>query len=335
MREMLSGFTGEVEIVSAAGEGMAMWRSEEVEHGADVMPYAVLGGMAIGDDAMQGVLLRGVDGTYDWRVFEKSLTEGRLPEVDAEERKPEILISRALADRLKVGVDDRLEMLFVQTDGPPRRYPFKVTGIYHTGFRDMELRAAMTDIRNVQRLARMDSMQITGYEVSAGSDVDVLPAGTMRVDVEQRYPQLFDWLRAHDVNAAVIIVIMIAVAFLNMGSALLIILLEKMRMIGLLKALGMTNGALRRVFVLRSGAIVFRGMIWGNVVGLGLCLAQKWGHFVKLNATGYFLSEVPIDLGAGWLLVLNAGAFALIVGLLIIPTLVISRISPEKTIRFQ
>ncbi len=174
-----------------------------------------------------------------------------------------------------------------------------------------------------------------GSSIDCGWDFTLYSEGMMALGVDDKYPELFDWLRTHDVNAAVIIVIMIAVAFLNMGAALLIILLEKMRMIGLLKSLGMTDGALRRVFVIRSATIVLRGMLWGNLTGIALCLAQKWGHFVTLNQTGYMLSEVPVNLGAGWLLALNAGAFVAMVGLLVIPTLVISRITPDKTIRFQ
>lgn len=326
MTQRLTGFTGRVEVVSAAGEGLPITRTNQVAG----RPFALLGGMTMGRDAMQGVMLKGVEQIPDF--FRGALTEGLPPAMDGV-RKPEILLSRTLADVLEMGVDDRVEMLFVQEGMSPRRYMMRIAGIYHTGLAEMDNRMVLTDLRNVQHLARLDSMQITGYELDEMPSS--VPEGLRATTVEERFPQLFDWLRAHDVNAAVIITIMIAVAFLNMGAALLIILLEKTRMIGLLKALGMTDGALRLVFVLRSAAIVLRGMVWGNAIGLGLCFMQRATGLVRLNATGYFLSEVPISLGAGWLIALNLGAFSLLLLLLIIPTLIISRISPATTIRYQ
>ncbi len=352
----LTGFTGHVEVVNfdsnSSFETAPIVRSVALEEAvrqvpgfASIAPYAIKGGMIKADDAIQTVMLKGMDAAYDWSFFANSLVEGTLPVVDDSVRRPEILISKPLADMLRLGVGGRAEMLFVQQGSQPRRYVFEVAGIYATGFDEMDRLVVPTDIRNVQRLARWDDTQITGYEVNSTGHTDLaqfrdrveeaLPMGMMALSVEDKYPQLFDWLRAHNVNAAVIIVIMIAVAFLNMGAALLIILLEKTRMIGLLKSLGMADGALQRVFVMRSAAIVLRGMVWGNLIGIALCLAQKWGHFVALNQTGYMLSEVPISLGAGWLLALNAGAFVLMVGLMMIPALVVSRITPDKTIRYQ
>lgn len=352
----LVGFAGHVEVVNFDGntsmETTPIERSAElgnklrtVPHLTKMAPYAIKGGVVKTTEAMQGVMLKGVDSTYDWSFFAQALQEGELPDVKAETRKPDILISRALADLLMVKIGDKVEMLFVQQDSQPRRYAFRVSGIYKTGFEEMDRLVVPTDLRNVQRLARWDVGQVTGYELVADdfgrlaefeqAVRGVLPAGLLTVSVETKHPQMFDWLRAHDVNALVIIVIMVAVALLNMIAALLIILLERTRMIGLLKALGMNNGALRRVFLARSAVIVLRGMLWGNVVGIGLCLAQKWWHLVSLSQVGYFLTEVPISLGAGWLTVLNVGAFVLILSLLTIPTLIISRITPEKTIRFQ
>lgn len=352
----LTGFAGQIEIVNLDGnsslETLPIVRSEALERAVSqldgfgtIAPYAIKGGFVKTDEAMQGVMLKGMDAAYDWGFFERSLVEGALPDVGDSVRKPEILISGTLADMLLLEVGDRAEMLFIQQGAAPRRYAFRVSGIYRTGFEEMDRIVVPTDIRNVQRLSRWDSDQVTGYEVNTAGSVDpvrfqnevdaLLPDAMMTLSVEQKYPQLFDWLRAHDVNAAVIIVIMIAVAFLNMGSALLIILLEKTRTIGLLKSLGMTDGSLRKVFVMRSARIVLRGMLWGDLVGIVICLAQKWGHLITLNEAGYFLSEVPISLGTGWLAILNVGAFMAITGLLVLPTMIISRIQPDKAIRFQ
>ena len=157
----------------------------------------------------------------------------------------------------------------------------------------------------------------------------------MAVSIREKFPNLFDWLQAHNVNVAVIITIMLLVALLNMVSALLIILLERTRMIGVLKALGMNNRSLQKIFVIRSAFIVLRGMLWGNAAGLVLCLVQAQTHIVKLNQSGYFLSSVPVEFDWGWWIALNAGTFGIIVALMTVPTLIVSRIRPDVTIRYQ
>ena len=210
----------------------------------------------------------------------------------------------------------------------------------------------VTDIRNVQRLSEWGPDEISGYEILtrslAGADTFARTLGrTLLYDdaedsenlavtsVRERYANIFDWLKAHDVNAAVVIVIMLLVAFFIMTSALLILVLERTRMIGLLKAFGMRNGCLRRIFLWRAALVTLRGLAWGNAAGLGLCLVQKWTHLVKLSSEGYLLSEVPVSLGWGWWLALNAGFVAAIVALLVIPTAVVSTVKPEETIRYE
>ena len=360
--QKLTAFAGDIEIVFLDGnssyETRPITRNQALEEAVrridgveSVYPYAVKGGIIKTNEAMQGVALKGVDEDYDWSFFEGSLVEGRVPQISDTVRSREVLISRSLADMLHIGLDDRIEMLFVD-DAAPRRDQFKVVGVYNTGLAEMDRVMILGDLKVVQRRNGWSADQLTGYEVNicdfAALDQveqkvyrEVLRAEVpedetlMALTARDMHPQLFDWLKAHDVNAAVIIGIMLVVALLNMISALLIILLERTRMIGELKALGMTNRALQKMFLVRSAFIVLKGMVWGNVLGIGLCLFQKYTHAVKLDEAGYFLSEVPVQLGAGWLAALNAGAFVLIVGLLVIPTLVVSRITPDKTIRFQ
>ena len=251
-----------------------------------------------------------------------------------------------------LGVGDKVEMLFVEPGEMPRRDRFKVAGVYASGMEEMDGVVVVTDIRNVQRLSEWGPDEISGYEILtrslAGADTFARTLGrTLLYDdaedsenlavtsVRERYANIFDWLKAHDVNAAVVIVIMLVVAFFNMTSALLILVLERTRMIGLLKAFGMRNGCLRRIFLWRAALVTLRGLAWGNAAGLGLCLVQKWTHLVKLSSEGYLLSEVPVSLGWGWWLALNAGFVAAIVALLVIPTAVVSTVKPEETIRYE
>jgi len=160
-------------------------------------------------------------------------------------------------------------------------------------------------------------------------------AGLVAYSLQEHYPNIFDWLRAHDVNAVVIWVVMLIVAFFNMASVLLILVLERTRMVGLLKVLGMRNLSLRMVFLYRAAFVAIRGLLWGNAIGLSLCLLQHYFHVVKLDAEGYLLSEVPIVLDFGSWLLLNVGFMIAIVALLIIPAGIISTVKPEETIRYE
>ena len=331
-------------------------RAEELirttEGFVSLAPYAVKGGIVRTADAVQGVMLKGVDGDYDWSSFGQWLVEGELPRVGDSVRTKDILLSRGMAEKLMLGVGDKVEMLFVETGDRPRRDRFKVAGVYESGMEEMDGVVVVTDIRNVQRLSEWGPDEISGYEILtrslAGADTFARTLGrTLLYDdaedsenlavtsVRERYANIFDWLKAHDVNAAVVIVIMLVVAFFNMTSALLILVLERTRMIGLLKAFGMRNGCLQRIFLWRAALVTLRGLAWGNAAGLGLCLVQKWTHLVKLSSEGYLLSEVPVSLGWGWWLALNAGFVAAIVALLVIPTAVVSTVKPEETIRYE
>lgn len=316
-----------------------------------IAPFALKGGLVKTDDATQGVVLKGVDGSYDWSFFEANMVEGALPRVGDSVRHKDILVSLSTARIMKIGVDDRVEMLFVHGDRPPRRDRFRVSGIYSSGLEEMDKVTILTEIANVQRLYGWSPEQVTGYEIFI-DDIDRLEkfeqeAYVRTLQHDDSEPplmirtiygdnqQMFDWLKTHDVNAAVIITIMLVVAFFSLISALLIILLERTSMIGILKALGMTNRSVRKIFIARSAYILAAGLLIGNAVGVGLALLQKYTALFKLDESGYFLASVPIDLGWEWIAGLNVGTIVIILALLIVPTNIVSRITPEKTIRYQ
>lgn len=316
-----------------------------------IAPYAVKVGIVRTDQATQGIVLKGVGEDYDLGFFESALVEGSLPRRDDSVLHKDILLSSATARLLKLETDDRVEILFVNGDRPPRRDRFRVCGLYSSGLEEMDEQFALTDIRAIRRLGGWDDDRATGYEIVI-DDMELLPeferqasavaeahdTGAPRLAVRSvtgDYPQLFDWLKTHDVNAAVIITIMIVVALVSMISALLIILLERIRMIGILKTLGMNNRSLRRVFILRSARILISGLLVGDIVGIGIALLQKHTGAMTLDQSGYFLSAVPIELGWWWIVALNVGTFAVLLALLVFPTTMVGRITPEKTIRYQ
>lgn len=342
-----------------APDGEPMRRTEHLEKlirsqegFAAMNPYALKGGIAKTPDAVEGLVLKGVDASFDDAFFRGCLEEGALPRVGDSVRTKDLLVSRTTADRLRIGVGDRVEMVFVDGAAAPRRDRFRISGIYRSGMEELDRVTALTDLRNVQRLDGRGDEWITGYEIRT-AELDRADEFARRLDlallrdeaaetqnlaaasIRERYPNIFDWLKAHDVNAAVVIGIMLAVALFNMASALLILVLERTRMIGLLKAMGMRDGAVQRIFLWRAAFIVLRGLAWGNLAGLALCAAQRWLHVVKLDARGYMLSEVPVALDWSWWLLLDAGAAAAIVALLALPARVVSSVGPGESIRTE
>lgn len=361
--DKLTGFGAHVQIVNMDGNSSYetvpisidqpfLNQLKEVPYFSGIYPYAVKAGIIRGDEAMQGVVLKGVDATYDWSFFKNNITEGELPNIGDTVRTKDILISRALANMMHLTVGDPIEMLFIDIQETPRRDRFKVKGIYDTQFSELDKVMVITDIRNVQRLSNWNPTQVTGFEITTSSFSDLQgftndindvvmsnPAAGddhLRVfNIKERYPMIFDWLDAHNVNAGVIITIMLLVALFNMIAALLIILLERTQMIGILKAMGMGNRSLQKMFVIRSSFIILKGMFWGNITGVSICLLQHYTGLVTLDEAGYFLTTVPIFINWGYWALLNLITFVFIVALLALPTMIISLILPEKSIRFE
>ena len=314
--------------------------------------YAHRGGIIRTKDAVEGVLLKGVEADYDLSRFAEWLVEGELPRIGDSIRTKDILLSQSLAGRLEAKVGDRLEMLFVEPEKLPYRDRFKVAGIYASGMEELDRTLVVTDLRNVQRLSQWSDAEVSGYEVVT-TDLDRAPQIAAALEtrllydesdeegnltaqsVQELHSGTFDWLKAHDVNAVVILTVMLIVAFFNMASALLIIVLERMRMIGILKALGMNNRSLRHIFRYRAALIAVRGLVWGNLVGLALCWLQQQFDLVKLDSEGYLLSSVPVAVEWGWWLMLNGG-FALAIFLLMsLPASVVATIKPDQIMRYE
>lgn len=359
------GFSAPVEVIDGAGiyaaesrPVAATARFEALLRAVDgvqrATPYAVKSGIVRTRDAMEGVALKGVDGSYDWSFFAGRLTEGRLPRVGDSLRTKELLLSARTARLLGVHAGDKVEMLFVAGDERPRRDRFKVSGLYSTGMEELE-RTALTDLRNVQRIASPDNGLISGYEIMAARGADAADVAAeaehaietafyagdesvgsaAAVTLRERYPVVFDWLKTHDVNARVILAVMMAVVLFNMASAMLIMVLDRTGMIGVLKAMGMRNGAVRRVFLYRAAMLFVRGAAWGNAVGLAIVGLQAWLHPVRLDPEGYMLSVLPVRVEAWWVVALNVGAVAVTVAVMTLPSMIVARISPEQTLKYR
>lgn len=316
-----------------------------------IAPYASRSGIIRSSDAIHGTVLKGVGAEYDLSLLEEALTEGSLPRIGGEERYKDILICQAVADIFGYSVGDKVEIIFVGGDRPVRRDSYQISGIYATGMEELEKTMALTDIRNVQRLNGWQEEQISGYELRSTSleEVNAFGEGVydftlthaldeepLRVtSVRTLYPNIFDWLRTHNLNAVVIIVIMLVVALMNMISALLIIVLERTSMIGTLRALGMTTAGVRRIFLLRSARIVGKGLLWGNVVAVAVLAVQRFTHLITLDPSGYMLAEVPVAQSVWWLVAIDLAVPVVMLLCMTIPVGITARIKPEQTIRYQ
>ena len=302
-------------------------------------------GMIKTEDEIQGVILKGVDENYDWTYFGNCLLEGKTPAYHADERSTEVLVSKAIADKMLLGVGDEVRVWFIDKDMQARGRKFTVTGIYETGLFEFDERYVFADLNQIRKLNGWEGNEAGLVEVALNDNADVeqvneklyhtLPSELASYTARQSNPQIFDWLDLLDTNVWLIMALMLLVAGITVISMLLIIIIERTSTIGLLKAMGASNKFIRKVFLLRSLRILLIGMLIGNIIGLGFCFIQQYTGFIKLDAANYYLSAVPIEMHISTVVFINLGTFLLWVLMLLIPTSVINRISPTKSIRFE
>lgn len=301
------------------------------------------------EDNIDGLYFKGVDSLYDFSFFEGCLVAGSIPSYTGRISN-DVMLSRTTAEKLGFSVGDDVTVYFVGDEMKVRR--FKLCGIYDAGFEEIDTRMAVADRRQVQRLNGWDSDQVSSLEIRTKRDADLDRIGRevdelvieqaleddtvlFTLDIRKLYGHLFDWLNLLDLNVVMILVLMVLVAGFNMISAILIILFEQISTIGLLKSLGMTSREVSHVFMLRAGGIVGIGLLWGNVLGIGICLLQQFTHLMKLDPANYFVSFVPIRLNIVSLVLLNVIAAILILAIVSLSSRFISRVSPDRTMRVE
>ena len=315
----------------------------------NVQKYVQKPGLIAVGDEFDGIMLKGVGSDYDFSFFSEYLKEGEIPQFSDTASSSSILLSRVLADRMQIKTGDKVNVYFVQSGVKARR--FTVRGLYETDLSEMDNVVALTDIYTVRRLNGWASDKCTGIELSV-ADYDNLEqvrdtvASVMDAEassnyeklyvqtVEEMNPALFAWLDILDGTVWVILVLVLGVAGFTMISGLLILILEKSNLIGVLKAIGAKDVSIRRVFLYYAMFIIGRGMLYGNAIALVLCLVQYYSGIVKLDAEMYYMDRVPVEF-TWWLLPLNIAMFLLSTAMLVLPSMLISRIEPTKAIRFE
>lgn len=311
-----------------------------------IQGVATKSGVIRSEDNVQYVVVKGVGVDFDWTYFKDFLVEGSLPDY-SKKRNEDVLISSHLANKMKLKVGDTLYTYFLKNDinKPPSIMPYKAVGIYNSGYKDFDKLFVIGDIRHIQRLNRWEKDEVGHFEVFI-DDYDQLEAKGIEIyqntpsilnsqTVTQKYVTVFEWINIFDKNIYGIIGIMILVAGINMITALLVLILERTQMIGILKALGTSNLSIRKVFLYNATYLIVIGLFWGNVIGLGLLFAQKYFGLFPLNPEVYYVSSVPVYINVGYIIALNIGTFVLCLAMLLIPSYIISRISPVKAIRFD
>ena len=343
--EKLSGFTAHLSVVpfvpGSTNEGGVVRESEslvkslkEVEGVKNVYGYIEKPAIFKSKEEIHGVVLKGVDVGYDVVFFRENLKEGKMPDFETERASNEILISASVADMLEIGVGGKVTAHFVQD--PPRARVFTVAGIYDTGFKEYDDVMVLVDERHLAKLNDWGPGEVSGIAIEL-EDVERLNEVVEEVenvvyDASGNYevqtladvaPQIFDWLALLNMNV------------FNMVSGLLILILDKTTLIGILKALGYKNVSLRKLFLYISAGLIIKGMLWGNVLAFVLAGIQAIFRVIHLDPVTYYMDTVPINFSLGYVILLNVGVIVITVLMLIVPTMLISKISPVKAIKFE
>ncbi|QSW87333.1 ABC transporter permease [Flavobacterium endoglycinae] len=315
----------------------------EVSH---IQAIATKAGIIRTENAFEGIVFKGVGTDYNWNNIKEYLVEGKLPDF-SKNLNEDVIISRFLADRLNLKLGDSFNTFFIKEEQGklPNSRRFKIAGIFSSGFQDFDATYIIGDIRHIQRINKWNSDQIGAFEVFVKDFSEIKETGNQIYEqilsnldtktITEKYSYIFDWLQLFDFNIIVILGIMILVATINMVVALLVLILERTQMIGILKALGANNWKVRKVFLYNAFYLIMRGLFWGNLIGISLLLIQQQFGIIHLNPENYYVNQAPVYLNWGYIILLNLLTVTVCFLVLLIPSYIITKISPVKAIRFD
>ena len=355
IREKVRAFSGDVQVLkndlnfSLENSSFSLPKSvlEELQSDSSllsVQAFATKPGIIKVNNEIEGVVLKGIDDSYSAKSIQSILVSGRsINFADTVQAQKEILISNHTARLLHVKVGDDFVMYFVQE--PLRKRKFTVVGVYNLGVEEVDNSYVIGSLSLIRRLNNWSDSQVGGYEIRlkdfnrleerAAAIHQSLPIETKAFTVKELYPTIFQWLSLLDINTQVVFALMLAVALINMVSALLIMILERTTFIGLLKALGSSNWAIRKLFLYQAVFIIGLGLLLGNVLGLGIGFMQQYTHVLPLDEASYYMNFVPIQLEWMDVIWINLGTLSICLLVLLLPSLLISRIVPVKALRFS
>ncbi|RKS13162.1 ABC transporter permease [Flavobacterium sp. 120] len=311
-----------------------------VEH---IQAIASKAGIIRTETAFEGIIFKGVGNDYKWDNIKEYIVQGKIPNVNGNLNE-EVVISEFIANRLNLKVGDAFNTFFMKENGYNLRN-FDVVGIFNSGFQEFDATYIIGDIRHMQRINKWAPDQIGAFEVFV-DDFDTIEATGEQVYAQtsstldsktiiEKYSYIFEWLQLFDFNIIVILVVMILVATINMVVALLVLILERTQMIGILKALGANNWSVRKIFLYNAFYLIVRGLFWGNLIGISLLLIQQQFGIIQLPPENYYVNQAPVYLNWGYILLLNLLTVTVCFLVLLIPSYIITKISPVKAIRFD
>ena len=355
IKTKIRGFSGDIQVVKFdlnnsyenspfAADADFVKKAKATPNVNAIAPFAIKPGIIKTSSEIEGVVLKGVDKTYNWSFFRENLISGKVLDfTDTTKSKQQLLISQVTANRLRLKVGDKIWMYFVQQ--PLRRRPFTITGIFSTGVEEVDKTYVVGDLALINRLNGWKPGEIGGYELqlknfdlinyTADGIDNVLPAHLKSYTVMESYPTIFSWLDLLDGNTLVVLTLMILVAVINMISALLIMIVERTTMIGILKAMGASNWTIQKVFLYNAFYLIGLGMLFGNIFGFGIGILQTQTHLFKLDQASYYMSFVPIQFNWVEMVLLNVGTLVVCLLVMILPSMLVTRIQPVKAIQFK
>lgn len=310
-----------------------------------IQVFAMIPVIVKGKKDIEGIVLKGISDDFEWKYMDQFMVEGERIVLPDSSASKDIIISQQTARRLDVKIGDNFDVVFVRKNEQLRRR-FVISGIYKTGLEEYDKRFALVDIRQLQRLLGWTENEVGGFEVFIDDIDDLstivdyiyydqLPNDLNAEGIKKKLPEIFDWLELQDINEIVILSLMVIVAIINMVTALMILILERTNMIGTLKAMGSSNWSIRKVFLYYAAYIVIIGLFWGNLFGIGICVLQDQLEIIRLSEENYYLSVAPIKMNFWTILGINTGTLITTVLFLVIPSYLVSSISPVKAIRFK
>lgn len=357
IRDKMAGFKGHIQIVNYDNNNSEVSTTpipieqdfypefENIEGIKNVQIVASKGGIIRTDTDFEGIVFKGVSSDYDWSFFEEYLVAGNVPDFN-QRRTKEILLSQTIMNRLQLHLNDTITTTFLKTTSStlPSNRKYSICGIYNSGFAQFDKNMMIGDIREVQRLNKWTENQVGGFEVLLDNFDQIKEKGkeiyseiSLTLDAKtilDSYPAVFDWIKLFDNNVWFIIGIMILIAGINMITALLVLILERVQMIGILKALGSYNSSIRKIFLYNASYLILKGLFWGNSIGLFIIGVQYFFQIITLNPETYYVATMPVHISLGAILALNIGTLVLCFLMLIIPSYIITKISPSKSIKF-
>ncbi len=360
IREKITAFNGHIQIynydnnnsevsVVPVSKKQEFYPNFDIVEGiAHVQAVAMKGGVIRTEETFEGIIAKGVGSDYNWDVFKEYLVEGKIPNY-AGELNNEVLMSRRMASRLKLRTGDSFSTIFFKDENPdqiPNQRKFTIVGLYDSGYEDFDGLYVFTDIRHIQRMNKWEIDEVGNFEVFLNdfNEIDqksnAIYGKTLSTldtqNIKKKYGKIFEWIRLFDFNVAGIIGIMVIVGGINMITALLVLILERTQMIGILKALGSANWSIRKVFLYNAAYLIGIGLLWGNVIGLGLIWFQHKSRFLKFpNSEEYYIDYIPVQISGFAILVLNVGVLLLCLLMLLLPSYIITKITPVKAIKFE